>query len=291
MISVLEAGEMVVRDGNDIAARFSFLREKGHVISLVGGGGKTTWMYALGLCGRSLGHRVLLTTTTHLEKPPGICQRWRAALDSCGDKTAEKGPKRYLEELLNAAPAFCWAQTPEETEEIWSRGRIPVLGADCGDGKLKMVERDTLRKVMDMASLTVVEADGSKGMPCKVPGPSEPVIPQESGIVLGIAGLSALGRPRGEVCFRSTEDGSHLMTACDLAEILSSEQGVRKGVGSRRYYPVLNQCDSEERLREALEIRRRLEKKGCGQVMISSFLPESSLPGNCRENIITAGKT
>lgn len=45
---------------------FPFLAEKGHVISLVGGGGKTTLMYNLAAhCARK-GWRVLAATTTHI---------------------------------------------------------------------------------------------------------------------------------------------------------------------------------------------------------------------------------
>ena len=44
---------------------FPFLTEKGHIVSLVGGGGKTTLMYAMAAhCVRKNWH-VLVTTTTH----------------------------------------------------------------------------------------------------------------------------------------------------------------------------------------------------------------------------------
>ena len=43
-----------------------FLAEKGHIVSLVGGGGKTTLLYAMAAhCARK-GWRVLVTTTTHI---------------------------------------------------------------------------------------------------------------------------------------------------------------------------------------------------------------------------------
>ena len=50
---------------------FPFLTEKGHIVSLVGGGGKTTLMYAMAAhCVRKNWH-VLVTTTTHIMRPPG----------------------------------------------------------------------------------------------------------------------------------------------------------------------------------------------------------------------------
>ena len=43
-----------------------FLGETGHVISLVGGGGKTTLLYALARHYSAQGQRVLVSTTTHI---------------------------------------------------------------------------------------------------------------------------------------------------------------------------------------------------------------------------------
>ena len=49
-------------------AQFPFLAEKGHVVSLVGGGGKTTLLYQLSAhCARK-GWRVLAATTTHIRQ-------------------------------------------------------------------------------------------------------------------------------------------------------------------------------------------------------------------------------
>ena len=43
-----------------------FLREKGHVVSLVGGGGKTTLLYGMARLCAAEGQRVLVSTTTHI---------------------------------------------------------------------------------------------------------------------------------------------------------------------------------------------------------------------------------
>ena len=45
-----------------------FLVEKGHIVSLVGGGGKTTLLYAMAdHCARK-GWRVVVMTTTHIRR-------------------------------------------------------------------------------------------------------------------------------------------------------------------------------------------------------------------------------
>ena len=46
--------------------QFPFLVEKGHVVSLVGGGGKTTLLYAMASHCAQKGWRVLVSTTTHI---------------------------------------------------------------------------------------------------------------------------------------------------------------------------------------------------------------------------------
>ena len=52
--------------------KFPFLREKGHVVSLIGGGGKTTLLYALSAYCTAKGWRVLTATTTHIRKPVNV---------------------------------------------------------------------------------------------------------------------------------------------------------------------------------------------------------------------------
>ena len=46
--------------------QFPFLAEKGHIVSLVGGGGKTTLLHAMAAHGARKGWRVLASTTTHI---------------------------------------------------------------------------------------------------------------------------------------------------------------------------------------------------------------------------------
>ena len=60
----------------------SFLAEKGHIVSLIGGGGKTTLLYAMAAhCARK-GWRVLVTTTTHIRQPAACYAPDEAALSA-----------------------------------------------------------------------------------------------------------------------------------------------------------------------------------------------------------------
>ena len=80
---------------------FPFLTEKGHIVSLVGGGGKTTLMYAMAAhCVRKNWH-VLVTTTTHIMRPPGTV----------------------------------WARTDAELFRLWEHGSYAVAGTAAPRGE------------------------------------------------------------------------------------------------------------------------------------------------------------
>ena len=92
----------------DVFERFSFLEEKGHIISFVGAGGKTTWMYRMAEYYSARGYRVLVTTTTHIWIPEG-----------------------------NG-----WVKSLEEAENKWNKGEYVVVGEEAKweiiiDGKEK----------------------------------------------------------------------------------------------------------------------------------------------------------
>ncbi|MGN0355297.1 MAG: selenium cofactor biosynthesis protein YqeC [Muricoprocola sp.] len=200
---------------------FSFLKEKGHVVSLVGGGGKTSTMYDLAEHCRKKGWKVLVSTTTR------ICL-----------------PER--KEIL--------ALNMKQVRDCWQRGEIAVYGektiAKDQTIKLKMPEEHSLHQLIQEADIVFLEADGANRKPCKVPRTHEPVILEESDIVLGIMGLDTLGSQMKEVCFCLEEVETLLkksltetMTEQDMAVILLSEKGTRKSVGDREYYMILNKSD------------------------------------------------
>lgn len=200
--------------------QFPFLAEKGHVVSLVGGGGKTTLLYAMAAHCASQGWKVLVTTTTHILCP--------------ADGTL--------------------AQTDAQLQALWARGSYAVVGTPAPGGKLTAPAADQLAAWMDQADGVFIEADGAKHFPCKAPAEQEPVLLPQSDIVLAVAGLSALGHPLKECCFRLEQACMLLgvppeacLTPELLAQLLASEQGGRKRVGSRAFYAVLNQADTPQR--------------------------------------------
>lgn len=113
------------------------------MVALVGAGGKTSTLYALARQAADSGRTVVVTTTTHILRHPGLPlveeptpERLRAALEEHGVVTV--GTVFRGDKLSGAG-------TPEE-----------------------------LRRAADVV---LVEADGAKRLPLKAPAEYEPVIP------------------------------------------------------------------------------------------------------------------
>ena len=137
-------------------------------VALVGGGGKTTLLHALG---DQLRGRVVLTTTTKMVASE---HGGRSVLIGVDDQT-----------VIDAAT--------ERAVLVWSRVDGPkAVGVDpqrC-DAWFGRVDH------------VIVEADGSRRRPFKAPGPFEPVIPSTATLVLSVIGADALGRVIADQCHR-----------------------------------------------------------------------------------------
>lgn len=205
------------------------------VICLVGAGGKSTIMYELAAKYAEIGKKVVVTTSTHI---------WE--------------------------PKSCYASNVAEARVLWQASCYAVVGQqEAGTGKLVALEAAELQHYEVEADVVLVEADGAKSKPCKVPRDGEPVIWPECDTVVGVVGLDALGCSIESACFRVDEvcallgvTAEHVLTEADLARILLSEQGTRKNVGTRKYYVVLNKCDSFELRQRASKLKALLVKNG-----------------------------
>lgn len=236
---------------------FPFLREKGHVVSLVGGGGKTTLLYALSAYCTAKGWRVLTSTTTHIRKP--LNMPWIA-----------------VEEKEE------WENAGKERARLWQRGTYVVAGTPAPHEKLTILPEQLRNAWISDADITFLEADGAKRLPCKFPAAHEPVLLPQSDIVLAVAGLSALHRPLGEVCFRAElaceEWKQEIPISKDtpltpeiLAWLLGSENGARKDTTGRSFFVVLNQADTPERRADGRKILDILKQTYEIQGILTSF--------------------
>ncbi len=220
-------------------ARQLHLQER-ELVALVGGGGKTTLLMRLGAELASRGRRVLLTTTTKMGR----------------------------DEVANL-PAVCREADP-----------ATVRAALAAPGPLLLVTGDDGHKatgpppeVVDrlfaetQADYVIVEADGSRRLPLKAPGPHEPVIPATATLVVVMMGVEAVGRTISEAAHRAEvaarligADPGDRLSAQDCAAVLAHPEGGIKGAPEgARVVVALTGVRGMDRSRAAEEIGRRLE--------------------------------
>ena len=166
---------------------------------------------------------------------------------------------------------------------------------DCGCGKSGGTkarrEKDILLGLgilpagQRKADLVLVEADGAKRLPVKVPGPAEPVIPGDTDLILCVYGLKALGQKGEKCCFRmeqaktllgesfslDKEDREWAMEEKYMAYLM--KQGylspLKQSFPQARILPVFNQADTGELV---LAGKRILEQIGHTEGLITGNL-------------------
>ena len=216
-------------------------------IAAVGAGGKTSLLKKLAEKYKEEGQKPLLVTTTHMKK--------------------EESPFFTLEDSL------------EKILEIREKECMVVAGKDAGNGRIKSLSKTVMEEIWKLDAPVLVEADGARMLPVKVPGEKEPVIPAQTDLVLSVYGLDAIGRRLKDCCFRpelatgvlgkSQED---ILTAEDVIKLASSRCGGKKGLlPGMEYVVVLNKAENEERLKIAERIARCLEKDFGEKVLVTSF--------------------
>lgn len=222
---------------------FPFLDGKRHIISLVGGGGKSTLLEYLAACFASRGMRAAIMTTTRMACPEHIS----ASMEDCRMR--------------------------------WAKGEYAACGEKTENGKFRAPQDELLSVLLEEADVLIIEADGAHMLACKAPAEHEPVILPQSDIVIGVMGIEVIGHAVGKVCHRPQHvcallgcGEEHLLTAADMAQIFVSERGTKKNVGARAFYAVLNKCDDEKRLEDGMRVIEELEKLGHTKTVLTSFV-------------------
>jgi probable selenium-dependent hydroxylase accessory protein YqeC len=207
-------------------------RAGARVVALVGGGGKTSAMFALGRLFARRGLRVLATTTTRILDP---------------ETASEREGRLFGKVLILGYPA-----SNEGREILRNAGSPLVLGARRDGEKLCGVDSVSIDAMADLFDVVLVEADGSRGLPIKAPASHEPVVPASSCVVIGVVGLDALGRTMDErVAHRPELFGplvgcapGERITAAHVARLAASPMGLFKGAPAKaRRIVLLNKAD------------------------------------------------
>ena len=213
------------------------------VVALVGGGGKTTAMFRLAREVVEGGGRAITTTTT-----------------------------RIFGAQIALAPAHVLAAdaTRERVRaDLAAHRHVLVIGAtDAESGKAEGVSLDLFRRLRAWCPgvCIVNEADGSRMRPFKAPAAYEPVIPDETTVVLVLVGADVFGQTldaehvhRPELV--SALSGAALGTPITpeiVARVLAHPEGGRKGVpAGARVVALINKV---ERLPDRTPARETAER-------------------------------
>lgn len=204
-------------------------------IAVIGAGGKTTAV-------RSLAHRlsgfsVLWTTTTHI---------YPALPEDCRLRLAAPTGAELAAAL--AEPGVVCAGTP--AGEKWTALSPAAWTAAC-----------------KAADYIVCEADGAHCLPLKLHRPDEPVVPAGTTHVLIVAGLSALGRPVGEVVHRYALHPAWAAapaTPVGVAELClcAEEAAARCGLPQKNIRLLFNQADDETQIEAGRQAAAALSRQG-----------------------------
>ena len=218
------------------------------VVSVTGGGGKTTLIRRLQqeCMQKSILHAV--STTTHMQY-----QKDAAFLE-----------EESLERLL---------AVERTARTVWMGHPVSAI-------KMQGFSAAFLETVKNAGVWLLLEADGAKCLPIKAPAEHEPVIVPFSTRVIQVYGLDGVGHPIEEKCFRphlvaeilgkTTQD---LLTPVDIARLAASPRGGRKQVkDGMRYQVVLNKADDEKRQQKAFQIAETLSAYGITDVIMTAQL-------------------
>ena len=224
---------------------FPFFDGKKHIISLVGGGGKSTLLEHLARCFAARRMRTAVITTTRMACPAHVC----ADMEAC---------------------RLCW-----------EKGEYAACGERTENGKFRAPRNELLEALIRETDVLLVEADGAHMRACKAPAEHEPVILPESDIVIGVMGVEVLGKAIQEVCHRPQHVcallgclGDHRLTAQDMADIFVSGKGSAntRSTGARDEHIAGNSVDN--RLCMAVNRTRRnafINLIGQIQIFVCSF--------------------
>lgn len=206
------------------------------VLAVVGAGGKTSTIFRLAEEFATKGLKVAVTTTTHMVRESGAL-----------------------------------AKTAEESCKILKQQSVIIAGRPANEGKITSLDGEDFKILCNLVDIVLVEADGSKGLPLKVPASHEPVIPQQATMVIVLCGLSGLGKTLFSSCHRAKQVQGLLQVSDDhIIKVDDIVKMVKKGYIEQYLIPkelfgivIINQADDNEKMEKAFTITQGLAPFPC----------------------------
>jgi molybdenum cofactor cytidylyltransferase len=222
-------------------------------VAVVGAGGKTSTIWRLA---ESFNNNVVITTTTHI----GLDQ-------------IEKAEQKYFVSSISDLEHIDWGKLPHMASITG-----PAIDGHRLDGLSTEYINYLYERSIEHQFSILIEADGARMLPLKVPAEHEPVIPDWVDAAIVLAGMSALGKPlSSDTVFRPelfSELGNlkigEIIAVEGLDRVLCDPKGGLKGIPDKaKRTLVLNQGEEVRMLPETLRIANHCKNK-YDQVLITA---------------------
>lgn len=247
------------------------------IITFIGGGGKTSLMNTLGKEFASHGYPTLLTTTTHIMKPDFLSDESYIENEDLGQLA-----NIFTNLKKNTLPLAALG-IPEKVVNSNVKWRSP--SSDFCEKIAEFSKKFSTKNPYKFLKI-LCEGDGSKRLPIKLPKDGEPVFFPKTDTVIGVIGLSCLGKPIKETLFRyellpnltsldnyfiKSLQSTDIVTTDFLYRLCLSEKGLRKNITSQKFCIIFNQADilDEKALAEVITLKNQLQTKGICPHIIS----------------------
>ncbi|MCP4575233.1 MAG: putative selenium-dependent hydroxylase accessory protein YqeC [Deltaproteobacteria bacterium] len=221
--------------------------QPGDVISLVGAGGKTTLMFALAGELTARKKLVITTTTTKIFYP--------SSSDTAYVLVSEE-ENEIADFILSKGDQY---------------GHITIASEKIvSSGKLKGIDPELVSRLCRLSPVdcVIVEADGAARKPLKAPDIDfEPVIPQNSSLVIPVVGIDALGCAlteahvfRSEIAAKISGTAIGEIVSMDtITRLITCPSGIIYGAPDHaRIVPFINKMDLSEDLSNGRALASRI---------------------------------
>ncbi len=225
----------------------TLIRDNDKVITLAGGGGKTSLMFLLAHAFQKKGLQVITTTTTRILKPE---PQQTGGIALCDSSDFKDKLKKYLKQNGHATVAHHLLPTGNKLQ-----------GLTCSQVK-QIFEQFSVDRM-------IIEADGARQLSFKAAGSDEPVVLETTDVFVSVVGLDIIGKSledanvfrAGLVSSRTGLEMGAEITPLTIARLAIHPQGLLKGCPKKaRSYIFLNKKDIPDGKNKALSVIKEAKK-------------------------------
>lgn len=226
------------------------------IISVVGAGGKTSFIFTLARELAGQGKKVLITTTTAMFNPGLFRSYSKTGTSRERPETQILPPQTFDRLFIGKAEDLCTLAAEQITcGTIWIGAKEQRMEGK----KLKGYSPEDLAPVFHSPAfdMILIEADGARMRPVKAPDLHEPVIPEQTQMLAGCIGLDCLGKALDEKTVHrpgllagiSGQAPGSPITEQTLACLIKSPRGLFKSSAQKmKNILVLNKADTKIRI-------------------------------------------